>query len=68
MRNSPRIRLCERCWRPIAVTVACHIRRHADPEHPFLATLHSFRHLDSDPDCTGLQRTDDEPIRPGDAA
>ena len=59
MRNSPRLRLCERCWRPIAVTATSHVTRYFDSTGPIPRILLAFRHLHTDRDCTGSQLRSD---------
>jgi hypothetical protein len=54
----PETRLCERCWRPIAYGTPCFVQSHVDREHPLLRPPTSYRHLPSDPRCTGSQLTD----------
>jgi hypothetical protein len=55
MLNSPRLRICERCWRLIPAASVCRVQKHYGNAHPTLAPLLSFRHLESDPECTGAQ-------------
>jgi hypothetical protein len=58
MASSPKLRICERCWRPIAPATVCRVIRHPDSSHPAIAPPLSFRHLDADPACTGSQWVD----------
>lgn len=56
MSDSPRIRLCERCWRSLPAGTVFRVFRHreAAPDVTGVERL-SFRHLDEDPACTGAQ-------------
>lgn len=56
----PETRICERCWRPIAYGTPCFVQSHVDRERPLLRPPTSFRHLPSDPRCTGSELTDTE--------
>lgn len=56
MPDSPRTRLCERCWRPLPAGTVFRVFRHPDPAEPDAGTDRlSFRHMDGDPACTGAQ-------------
>ncbi|SFO20192.1 hypothetical protein SAMN05216207_103619 [Pseudonocardia ammonioxydans] len=58
--NTPRLRICERCWTTVAEGSVCRIFRHTDPGAPTDAPVFSYRHLDGDPACTGAQVPEDE--------
>ena len=62
MPDSPRTRLCERCWRPLSTGTVFRVFRHAEAVDPDAAPVErlSFRHLDDDPACTGTQLSDNE--------
>lgn len=51
--NASEVKLCERCWYPIATGSRHAVRLVRDTAHPLLATLSSFTHLDGDPTCHG---------------
>ena len=61
MPTFPEIRLCERCWKPIAEGAGCRVGWHADPRHPLLAAPRSFRHLEGDTACSGSQYAETDP-------
>ncbi len=72
MPGSPRIRLCERCWRPLSTGTVFRVFRHPDP-FPVVpdgeaagraAESLSFRHLDDDPSCTGVQLAETDAEQP----
>lgn len=63
--DSPRIRLCERCWRPLRAGTVFRVFRHPEPLAPDVTIVErlSFRHLDDDPACTGTQLSEPEAER-----
>ncbi|MBN9756355.1 hypothetical protein Ae406Ps2_1113c [Pseudonocardia sp. Ae406_Ps2] len=54
--NTPRLRICERCWSSVADGSVCRIFRHSDPTAPLEKPAFSYRHLDGDPACSGAQQ------------
>ena len=64
--DSPHIRLCERCWRPLSAGTVFRVFRHSEPASPAVTPAPerlSFRHLDDDPGCTGAQLADNDAER-----